>query len=160
YFAAGDRIRAFDTRFGRLGLLVCEDFWHLSCATILGADEVDYVVCISNSPVRGVAGREFESAAAWRTLARCYALSLTAVVVFANRVGYEDGVCFWGGSEVVGPEGVSAGRAKLFEPDLLIVEIEPAELRRARIYNPLARDEKLLLTIAELERIKAAKYLQ
>ncbi len=158
YFAAGDRIRAFDTRFGRVGLLVCEDFWHLSCATILGADEVDYVICISNSPVRAVTSKEFASADAWRTLARCYARSLTAIVMFANRVGYEEGVCFWGGSEVVGPDGQPVGQAGLFEPELLVVEIELKDLRFARVQTPLVRDEKLLLTIAELQRIKAAKY--
>ena len=54
YFAAGQRFQAFDTaRFGRVGILVCEDFWHLSAATIMQAEEVDLLVCASNSPARG-----------------------------------------------------------------------------------------------------------
>src|SRR6185295_8884753 len=59
YFAAGRRIKAFDSaRFGRVGLAICEDFWHISVATIMQAEEVDYLICVVNSPARGVAGSE------------------------------------------------------------------------------------------------------
>ena len=57
YFSAGKRFQAFSTpRFGRVGLLICEDFWHVSAATIMQAEEVDVLVCIINSPARGVEG--------------------------------------------------------------------------------------------------------
>lgn len=158
YFAAGDRIAAFDTQFGRVGLLICEDFWHLSCAMILGAEEIDYLICISNSPGRGAAGEHLASSETWRLLNRCYAQMLGAAVIFANRAGYEDGVAFWGGSEIVGPNGVVLGQAPELDPHLLVTTFDPAEIRRSRIYAPLARDEKLLLTIEELERIKRQRY--
>jgi predicted amidohydrolase len=158
YFAAGERIAAFDTQFGRVGLLICEDFWHLSCAMILGAEEIDYLICISNSPGRGAAGEHLASSETWRLLNRCYAQMLGATVVFANRAGYEDGVAFWGGSEIVGPNGTVLGQAPELEPHLLVTTFDPAEIRRSRIYTPLARDEKLLLTIEELERIKRQRY--
>src|SRR6185369_1238921 len=57
YFAAGERIQAFHTpRFGRVGLLVCEDLWHLSAVAVMQAEEVDMLICVSNSPARGVEG--------------------------------------------------------------------------------------------------------
>ena len=158
YFAAGERIAAFDTRFGRVGLLICEDFWHLSCGVILGAEEIDYLICISNSPGRGASGQHLASSETWRLLNRCYARFLGAAVIFANRVGYEDGVCFWGGSEVIGPDGNVVGQAPELDPHLLVAAFDPAEIRRSRIYTPLARDEKLLLTIEELERIRRERY--
>ncbi len=69
YFAAGDRIQAFDTaRFGRVGLLVCEDFWHLSAAAIMQAEEVDVLVCVANSPARGVDGPTIRTAETYEHL--------------------------------------------------------------------------------------------
>ena len=54
YFAAGDRLCAFNTsRFGRVGMLVCEDLWHLSAAAIMQAEEVDVLICLANSPAAG-----------------------------------------------------------------------------------------------------------
>jgi len=158
YFAAGERIAAFEMKFGRVGVLICEDFWHLSCAVILGAEDIDYLICISNSPGRGVAAEHLASSETWRLLNRCYAQMLGTTVVFANRVGYEDGVAFWGGSEVVAPNGTVLGQAPELTSDLLIVEFDPSELRRSRTYTPLARDEKLLLTIEELKRIRRSRY--
>jgi predicted amidohydrolase len=158
YFAAGERISAFNLRFGRVGLLICEDFWHLSCGVILGAEDVDYLICISNSPGRGVSADHLASSETWRLLNRCYAQMLGATVVFANRVGYEDGVAFWGGSEVVAPNGQALAQAPELEPNLLLTQFDPGELRRSRIYTPLARDEKLLLTIEELDRIRRKRY--
>lgn len=160
YFAAGERVAAFDAQFGRVGLLICEDFWHLSCGVILGADEIDYLICISNSPGRGAVGEHLATSETWRLLNRCYARFLGAAVVFANRVGYEDGVCFWGGSEVIGPDGSVVGQAPELEPHLLIAEFDRAAVRRSRISTPLARDEKLLLTIEELSRIRRQRYGQ
>ena len=61
YFAAGERFAAFNTaRFGRMGILICEDFWHLSAAAIMQAEEIDVLVCPSNSPARGVEGPRCE----------------------------------------------------------------------------------------------------
>ncbi len=158
YFAAGERIAAFETRFGRVGLLICEDFWHLSCATIMGAEDVNYLICPSNSPGRGVRGEHLASSETWRLLNRCYSRMLGCTVVYANRAGYEDGVAFWGGSEVIGPGGDVIAQSPELEPHLLVAEFDPAEIRRARIFAPLARDEKLLLTISELQRIKGERY--
>lgn len=159
YFAGGRRIEAFDSaRFGRVGLLVCEDFWHLSAAAIMQAEEVDLLVCVANSPARGVDSDRPRTADIYERLARTYAQLLGAMVVVVNRVGFEDGLCFWGGSHVVGPDGVTVAQGPLFDPALVIAAIDPAELRRERLITPLARDEQLLLTLEELNRIKRRRY--
>ena len=159
YFAAGDRIRAFDTaRFGRVGLLICEDFWHLSAAAIMQAEEVDVLVCVANSPARGIDGPAIRTAETYEHLAIAFAQLLGAVVILVNRVGFEDGLCFWGGSRIVGPDGRTLALAPMLDEALTVGTIDLAELRRQRLITPLARDERLLLTIEELNRIKRRRY--
>lgn len=159
YFAAGERIEAFDTaRFGRVGILICEDFWHLSAAAIMQAEEVDLLICVANSPARGVGGRQIGTAETYQTLCSAFAQLLGAVVILVNRVGFEDGLCFWGGSMVVGPDGRTITRAPMLDEALTMAVFDPAELRRQRLIAPLARDERLLLTIEEFNRIKRQRY--
>ena len=159
YFSAGKRLRAFSAaRFGRVGLLICEDFWHVSAATIMQAEEVDVLVCVINSPARGVAGPKIGTAETYELLARTFSQLLGALVIVVNRVGFEDGLCFFGNSMVVGPDGQMIAQAPPFDECLSIVTCDLAELRRERLITPLARDEQLLLTIEELKRIKRRRY--
>jgi NAD+ synthase (glutamine-hydrolysing) len=161
YFAAGDRFMAFDTaRFGRVGIVVCEDFWHLSAAAILQAEEVDVLVCVTNSPARGVDGPKVRTAETYEQLAKTFAQLLGAVVIVVNRVGFEDGLCFWGGSMVVGPGGSVIAQASMLDPALVVAAFDPAEFRRQRLITPLARDERLLVTVEEFNRIKRRRYEQ
>ena len=83
---------------------------------------------------------------------------LGAAVIVVNRVGFEDGLCFWGGSMAVGPDGRTIAQAAMLDPALTVAEFDPAELRRQRLISPLARDERLLLTIEEFNRIKRRRY--
>jgi predicted amidohydrolase len=159
YFSAGRRFQAFSTaRFGRVGLLVCEDLWHLSSATVMQAEEVDVLVCIINSPARGVDGEKLRTAETYELLARTFSQLIGALVIIVNRVGFEDGLCFFGNSMVVGPDGRIIGQAPQFDECLTVVTCDLAELRRQRLITPLGRDEQLLLTIEELERIKRRRY--
>ena len=159
YFAAGERFGAFDTaRFGRVGILICEDFWHLSAAAIMQAEEVDLLICVANSPARGVEGPKIATAETYELIAKAFAQLLGAVVIVVNRVGFEDGLCFWGGSMAVGPDGRTIVQAPMLDESLTIAAFDPAELRRQRMITPLARDERLLLTIEELKRIKRRRY--
>jgi predicted amidohydrolase len=153
YFAAGNRMRCFDTRLGRVGILICEDAWHLSNTVILGADGADLIILMGNSPARGVNSAELASQAVWHHIARNVAMFLNVPVVFANRVGYEDGVCFFGSSQVIAPGGSTLAQAAQLEEEILWATIDPSATRQARIRTPLARDERLELTLRELERI-------
>ncbi len=159
YFAAGQRFVAFDTaRFGRVGILICEDFWHLSAVGIMQAEEVDLLICIANSPARGVDGPQIRTAETYEQLAKAYAQLLGAVVVVVNRVGYEDGLCFWGHSTAVGPDGQLIAEGPLLDEAVTVANFDLAELRRQRLISPLARDERLLVTLEELKRIKRERY--
>lgn len=154
YFAQGETIRAFDTRFGRMALTICEDLWHPAVPYIAALDGAEMILCISASPGRGLLPEgTFSNAAAWERLNRTYAQLFTCVLCYCNRVGYEDGICFWGGSEVIGPTGDVLLKAPQLEEQLLHVAVDRREVRRERIANPLLRDERLDLTVRELQRI-------
>jgi predicted amidohydrolase len=154
YLARGERLKAFDTKFGRMGILICEDMWHLSASYILAMDGATTLICLSSSPGRGVEGETLGSANAWQQLTVTTAMFLNCRVLYCNRVGYEDGVNFWGGSEYVAPSGESVTRAKLLEEDCISATLDEGLLRRERIFSPMLRDENLFVTMQELKRIE------
>jgi predicted amidohydrolase len=155
YLARGERFRSFDTRFGRMGILICEDMWHLSAPYILAMDGAMTLLCLSSSPGRGISADDsLGSTAAWQKLTATTAMFLNCRVLYCNRVGYEDGVNFWGGSESVEPTGVVSTRGKILEEDFVLVHVEEGALRRERIFSPMMRDESLSITMKELRRIE------
>lgn len=154
YLARGDRFRAFDTRFGRVGMLICEDMWHISAPYILAMDGAMTLICLSSSPGRGVSGSEgLGSSAAWQKLTSTTAMFLNCRVFYCNRVGYEDGINFWGGSEAIAPSGEVTDRGKILEDDFVLAKVDGGALRRERIFSPMMRDENLAITVKELKRI-------
>ncbi|RMF86523.1 MAG: carbon-nitrogen hydrolase [Nitrospinota bacterium] len=160
YFARGRKVRAFDTRFGRCGILICEDLWHPALAYILAEEGIDLLLAPSNSPGRGVQLPEPKLAITdtWELINRFYAKMFSLYLCYIHRVGYEEGVNFWGGSHVVNPEGEILAQADYFQPELLTVELDPYEVRRSRIYSGMRRDEDLDLTLRELQRIYRQRY--
>jgi len=98
YLSPGRVLRAFDSRFGRMGLLVCEDVWHPILPSLLAQDGVRYLVVTANSPSRGASAEGLTIQATYRQMLATYARLFQGYVLFCNRVGYEDGVNFWGGS--------------------------------------------------------------
>ena len=156
YFAGGTAVRAFDTEWGRFAGLVCEDLWHPSTAYIAALDGAVVFVCPSSSPLRGVAdrGERDENARYWEALNRTYAETYGVFVVYANRVGFEDGVGFWGGSEIIDPFGRCLVKAAYYEEDYVTADLEVEAVRRRRLAAPLLRDEDVDLTINELLRIR------
>jgi len=156
YFARGDRVRSFDSKFGRCALLVCEDMWHPSTVYIAALDRALTVLCPSSSPVRGITddAEQDNNARYWELLNAMYAQTFALSVVYANRVGFEDGVGFWGGSEVVDPSGARLAKARYYEEDLIVAEVNVKAARRQRVMSPLLRDENLDLTINELVRLR------
>ena len=154
YFARGHRVRAFDTRFGRLGMLICEDFWHISPAWLLWLDGVDLFIFNSSSPSRGLNQGERLAGTRWVELVnQAYGSLFTSYILHCNRVGYEDGKNFWGGSSVVDPDGEFMTHGLYFEEALIIQEIDLNQLHRTRARLPLLRDERPELAQRELTRI-------
>jgi predicted amidohydrolase len=161
FFAAGDVLRAVPSRLGvGIGLAVCEDFWHLSVPLVLALDGAQILIDISSSPGRDLAATNevgLGTATSWRTLMRTYAQLTTSLVVFVNRVGVEESVSFWGGSEVIAPSGRPIFSAPLYDEGLFVVDVDLADIRRERIGLPLLRDERLELEVRELQRIVAER---
>jgi predicted amidohydrolase len=132
YFGSGDSVAAFNTKFGRMGILICEDAWHLSAGCILSADGADIMLHLASSPGRGInSGPQLDIYDTWENLNRTYASSFCCYVIFANRTGCEDGLTFWGGSEVIDPDCNVVGKAKYLDEDFLVVDIDYERIRRA-----------------------------
>jgi len=154
HFRPGNAVRAFDSVHGRLGVLICEDLWHLPLPYLLAKDGAHVLLCIAASPTR-LGGKEDAMRMANVNLEqhRSIARLLSTYLVFVNRVGFEDGVNFWGGSEVISPSGDVVVRANLFEEALVFAEIDDNEIRRARRQSRHFLDDDLRLVQSELERI-------
>ncbi|MBO9539547.1 carbon-nitrogen hydrolase [bacterium] len=157
FIAPGRRLRAFDGPLGRTAILICEDLWHPSTVGVMAADGADLLIGVAASPARGFGGDRPDSARIYEQMNRVYAQLFGMNVVFSNRVGFEDGVGFWGGSEAISPTGSELVKAPYFDDALVTATIDPADARRARLATPLGRDERLDVTIDELSRIATTR---
>ena len=154
FFAWGDKVRAFDTRFGRLGMLICEDFWHASPPYLLWLDGADMMLFASASPGRGLSKEPQLESARWvEHINAAYASLFTSFVAHVNRVGFEDGLNFWGGSTVFDPNGALLAQGPYNEEALTLITIDLNQLHRTRARLPLLRDERTGLVMHEMERI-------
>lgn len=154
FFAWGDTVQAFDTRFGRAGILICEDFWHASPPHLLWLDGADLMLFTSASPGRGLGTQPQLESARWvEHINRAYASLYTTFVAHANRAGYEDGLNFWGGSTIYDPNGDLLAKGPYHEEALVLAEVDLNQLHRTRARLPLLRDERTALTLRELNRI-------
>ncbi|MEA2608175.1 MAG: hypothetical protein QOJ75_418 [Chloroflexota bacterium] len=161
FFAQGDALRAVPSRLGvGIGIGICEDFWHLTVPQLLALDGAQVLVNVSSSPGRDLAAINevgLGTATSWRTLMRTYAQLTTSFVVFCNRVGVDESISFWGGSEVIAPSGQALFSAPFYDEGLFVVDIALEDIRRERIALPLLRDERPELEVRELGRIIAER---
>ena len=151
-FAHGDRARAFDTRFGRMGLLVCEDFWHAGLPYLLWQDGADILLLLSASAEHGL-GETVSTSEKVLAINRAYALLFTDFVIHVNRVGCEEVGEFWGGSTIYGPDASLLVEGPRHEAALVMATLDTDALGPARRLLPLLRDERADLMRRELERI-------
>jgi NAD+ synthase (glutamine-hydrolysing) len=158
YFSSGTEVRAMESRHGRFGVLICEDLWHIPLPYLLAQDGAAVILTLVASPTR-LSGKEEKPQIATINSEnhRTYARLLSVYVAFCNRIGFEDGVNFWGGSEIVGPDGTCLVSAKLFEEDLIIADIDENDLRRARRFSRHFLDDNPDLVARELKRIQGRR---
>jgi len=154
YFTRGTEFRAFDTRFGRIGMVICEDAWHMTSIYSLYQDRAEIIVALVASPTRGVAENETASIATWEHMMQTYSRLVTSYMVFVNRVGYEDGVCFWGGSHIINPLGNLEAKLPYFKESSLIHTVDLANIRNARIHSQMIKNESMDLVINNLKSIQ------
>ena len=129
FFAWGETVRAFDTRFGRMGVLICEDFWHASPPYLLWLDGADVLLFASASPGRGMTAEPRPETARWvEQINQAYASLFTCFVAQSNRTGFEDGLNFWGGSMPFHADGTLLARAPYHEEALTRVRLDLEQL--------------------------------
>jgi NAD+ synthase (glutamine-hydrolysing) len=153
YFSPGTDVRAFDSKHGRFGMLVCEDAWHLTIPYLLALDGAEALLCLTASPTRvGGDAKTLDNATVNHEHHRTYARLLNVYTLFSNRVGFEDGVNFWGGSVITAPDGEHLAAAELLREAQIVGELDSAEVRRARRFSRHFLDERPELVIRSLHR--------
>jgi predicted amidohydrolase len=150
-FDAGETMRAFDTSFGRMAVLICNDAWQPFLPTLAVQDGAEILLIPSAS---STAVPEAETY--WRELTRFYARMLECYVVFVNRVGTEGEFTFWGGSHVVDPLGDVIAEAPRMEEFLLIAELDLEQVTERRRALPLVGQLRPEFLRGELARLGAA----
>lgn len=149
-FAPGEALRAFDTAFGRMAMLICNDAWQpfLPSLAVHDGAEVLLVPAASSTAVP-------DAETYWNELTRFYARMLGCYVVFVNRVGTDAGLTFWGGSHVVDPRGAVVAQAPRLEEALVLAEIDLGRVAERRRELPLTGLRPELLR-NELDRLGTA----
>jgi predicted amidohydrolase len=160
FFSPGRSIESFDAPWGRAALVVCEESWHPAVAHGAVMQGAEALLVVSNAPGRGPTGGDWASQRGWRANLAAYARMYGVWIAYANRVGYEEGFVFGGGSAVIAPDGCELLVADPLEPDELTAVLDAAELRRARIANPahgIERHEMLIEALGRAARPEARR---
>jgi N-carbamoylputrescine amidase len=150
YFTPGDLgFRTFDTRFGRIGVLVCWDQWFPEAARLTalqGAQVLFYPTAIGWHP-REKAEFGVQQHQAWETIQRSHAIANGVYVAAVNRIGHEGptdaGLDFWGASFVSDPFGVLIAKGSHDQEEILISECDPARSEDVRRNWPFLRDRRI-----------------
>lgn len=160
YFGRGQHVDTFELNGWRIGVLICEDFWHPMLPYLQSLQGVHALLVMAAAPGRGVrqggeGGGFFASSDAWERIARAYAQLYGIYVVVCNRCGVEGAVTFGGESFVVAPDTTVAARAGIDE-EILNIELSADAISSARTPYVHARDEDIGLALRELQRIAAS----
>lgn len=155
HFSPGQAMRAFETRFGPMAVLICNDLWQPMLPFLAVQDGARVLIVPANSSRTRFPGMT-DMPREWRDINRFHARMLESYVIFVNRVGTEGELDFWGGSHVIDPWGECVLEAPLDEPAVLTVDIDIDNVRRRRREIPLVKEARLALLAREIERLSAA----
>jgi N-carbamoylputrescine amidase len=152
YFTPGDLgFRAFDTRAGRIGTLICWDQWYPEGARLTalqGAAVLFYPTAIGWHPYEK-AEHGASQRSAWQTIQRSHAIANGVYVAVVNRVGHEKaapdspGLEFWGSSFVCDPFGVVLAEASVDAEEILVAEVDLNRIEEIRSGWPFLRDRRI-----------------
>jgi predicted amidohydrolase len=153
HYNPGQSMRAFDTEFGRMAILICNDAWQPFLPFIAVQDGAQVLIIPADSGSYPSYAELLDTREYWRGITRFYARMLESYVIFVNRVGRQDGIVFWGYSHVVDPWGSVVSEGPLHEEALLTADIDLADVRRRRREVPLVKEARLALLAKELNRL-------
>ena len=147
YFTPGDTgYQMFQTKYARIGTLICWDQWYPEAARItalMGADILFFPTAIGWDTAETSEAMNCEQYEAWQTIQRSHAIANGVHVVAVNRVGTEAGTRFWGGSFVTNPFGTVLYQAPHDTPETQVVEIDLRLNRKYREIWPFLRDRRI-----------------
>jgi predicted amidohydrolase len=153
YFTPGPGLRAFSTANEvRMAVLLCNDAWQPPLAFIATQDGAQ-VLLVPASSAQSVFPERYDAREYWQVITSFYGRMFQLFVVFVNRVGTEEGLRFWGGSHVVDPWGNLVAEAVQGEEQILVVDIDLADVRRRRREVPLVKEARLGLIQREIARL-------
>lgn len=146
FLSRGRRLGAFETRFGRMALLICEDMWHTLMPTIAAIKGARAIIVPSASPGRGLGGDgELESVKFWHELLHAQAIEHGVFIFYAGLAGFEGGKGMTGSSCVVDPRGRTLVSAPALGACVIRAEIDFGEVDLARANLPLLGDLNAVL---------------
>lgn len=141
FLSRGRRLSAFETRFGTVAMLICEDAWHAIMPTIAAVKGARMLIIPSASPGRGLAGSgELESVTHWRNLLRDYAAEHGTFIIYAGLAGFEGGKGMTGSSAIVDPAGEVVVQAPVLGDCILRASLDLHDVDVARATLPLLGD--------------------
>jgi len=150
FVEAGRSVQAFDTRWGRAALLICEDAWHSFTPMLAALGGAQLIIIPSASPARGIAGTDEApgrpaSLSRWTRIVQDMAGEHGVYVALAQLVGFEGGKAFPGGSVIAGPRGDVLAEGPVFEEAVVQATLDFEEITRARTDLPLLADLEMRL---------------
>lgn len=140
FVSRGRTVQAFDTRFGKAAMLICEDAWHSISGTLAALKGAQVIYCISASPGREFSGHRIGNVTRWGVLLPGIADEHNVWVVYAGLVGFEGGKGFTGSSQVIDPWGNCLVQASVTEECLLKAVVDLDDVATARAVSPLLAD--------------------
>jgi predicted amidohydrolase len=152
-FAAGDGFHTFRIGACTAGILICREILFPMLAYLYFVQKTDLLIGISNSPQRGIGKEGISSYQLWETMGYVFSQFYHQNYLFVNRIGFEDGIGFGGGSFFARAGQGICQKAKYIDEDILDAEVRPADVRRARLASGYLRDEQPELVLRELQRI-------
>lgn len=156
HYVPGNNLQAFDTRFGRTCMLVCNDVWHAASPYIAALDGTELLLVLANS-ARDTLGTTLDIPATWEHMNRAYSSMMGFYTVFVNRAGTRHTVYgefpYWGGSEIIGPGGKIIVKAPYDAEALVFADIDTGSVARQRFNAPILRDARLWIFQQELDRL-------
>ena len=154
FYAQGKNFHTFPTPFGKAGMMICRDFLSYGASYLLFAGGAEIIIVISAAPGRGTALEEsYETSRMWEIMGETISRFSTVFLIYCNRVGFEDGKHFAGGSFIFNPAGEMIARAAYVDKDFLFYEINLDEVREIRRKWPYKRDDKPEIILEALKRI-------
>lgn len=154
FFASGKSFQTFSCPYGKAGVMICRDFLNYGASYLLLAGGSEVIIVISAAPGRGIYGSKgYETSRMWELMGEAISRFSSAFVIYCNRVGFEDGGSFAGGSFIYNPLGKLIAQAPYLDEDFLVQDIDLNDIRQARKKWPYKRDDRPEIILESLRKI-------